>query len=84
MKNDTTPFLVERLPRKNFDFFFLVSLFNVSRFHLSIGFSDCDVCHLFYRENLASPYKCSKVESICSACIKRKRFVTLRSILALM
>ena len=23
------------------------------------------------RENLASPYKCSKVELICSACVKR-------------
>ena len=38
-------------------------------------FADCDVCYLFYGKNLASPYKCRKVELICSACVKRKRFV---------
>ena len=35
-------------------------------------FGDCDVCYLFYKKNLASPYKCSKVELIYSACVKRK------------
>ena len=35
----------------------------------------CDVCYLFYGKNLARPYKCSKVQLICSACVKRKRFV---------
>ena len=62
---------MKRLPRSNFDFIWL-SFLNVSRFHPSIRFGDCDVCYLFYGENLASPYKCSKVELICSACVKRK------------
>ena len=52
--------------------------FNVSRFHPSVRFGDCDVCYLFYGKNLASPYKCSKVELICSVCVKRKRFVPVR------
>ena len=55
--------------------FHLIFLFNVSRFHPNIRFGDCDVCYLFYGKNLASPYKCSKVELICSAWVKRKRFV---------
>ena len=45
--------------------------FNVSRFHRSIFYGDCDVCYLFRRENLASLYKCRNVELICSACVKR-------------
>ena len=54
-------------------------LFNVSRFHPSICFEDCDVCYLFYRENLASSYKCRKVELIFRACVRRKRFVPVRN-----
>ena len=57
----------------------LVFLVNNSRFHSRINFGDCDVCYLFHRENLACPYKSSKVEVICSACIKRKYFVPERN-----
>ena len=30
------------------------------------------MCFLFQRENLASSFKCSNVELICSACVKIK------------
>ena len=59
--------------------FHLVFIFNVSRFHRSVCFGDCNVCYLFHRENLASSYKCSNVELICSACVKRKHFVSVKS-----
>ena len=29
----------------------------LSRFHPSIRFGDCDVCYLFYGDNLVRPYK---------------------------
>ena len=51
--------------------------FPFSRFSLSskCTFGDCDACYLFYGKNLASPYKCSKVELIYSACVQRKFFI---------
>ena len=41
MKDDTSPFLVERLPRTKLDFI-LVFIFNVSQFLRSVCFGDCD------------------------------------------
>ena len=57
----------------------LVFILNVSRFHRRICFGDCDVCYLYHRENLESSYKCSNVELICSECVKRKHFVSVKS-----
>ena len=47
--------------------------------HLSSLKAYRDVCYLFHRENLASPYDFSNVELICSAGVKRKHFVSARS-----
>ena len=69
-ENDTSPFLVERLAQKHF--------YTATHFHRSVCFCDCDVCYLFHRDNYASPYKCSNVEFMYSACVKKKLFVPVR------
>ena len=68
----TSSFLVKRLPRSNFDFIwfsFLTSLAFIQVYVLAIA--TCAIC---FTGKISSPYKCSK-ELICSACVKRKRFV---------
>ena len=58
-----------------YDFIWFSFLMSLAFIQIYIRLGDCDVCNLFYGKNLASTYKCSKVELIFSACIKRKRFV---------
>ena len=73
------PFLEERLASEKFGLICMVFIFNVPHIQRSVCFDDCNMCCLFGRENLASPYKCSNVELIYSACVTRKHFFPVRS-----
>ena len=68
----TSLFLVERLPRNNFDFIWFSFLTSLAFIQVYIWRLLRSVCYMFYGKNHASPYKCSKVELICSACVRRK------------
>ena len=74
IKYDTLPFLGERLPRKKLDFIWFSFLTSLAFIEASICFSDCDMCYLFHMKKFREFIKCSNVELICSACVKKKHF----------
>ena len=73
MKNGTSPFLVEWLPRNNFDFIWFSYLTSLTFIQVYIWRLRRVLSVL--RGNLARPHKRSKVELIYRACVKRKHFI---------